>query len=69
MPTSSLQKVCLNFLLFQQPASHEDTPFTYIDSLEGLQKLRDDLKGVTEFAIDLEVSIMFNFPSPVASGY
>ena len=45
-------------VLFQLPASHEDTPFTYIDSLEGLQKLRDDLREVTEFAIDLEVSIL-----------
>ena len=32
---------------------------TYIDSLAQLEALRDDLKRVKEFAIDLEVGLLF----------
>ena len=54
------------------PGSLEDTPLTYIDSLEQLQELQQKLMNVKEFAVDLEVgrtencfymSLPLSFPS------
>lgn len=44
------------FCFLQLPGSNEDTPLTYVDSLAQLEALRDELKSVREFAIDLEVT-------------
>lgn len=49
--TAYLKSVCL----FQLPGSLEDTPLTFVDSLEQLEALKEELKGAREFAIDLEV--------------
>ena len=35
----------------------KDTPLTLIDSVEELERLSKELKGLKEFAVDLEVSI------------
>jgi len=42
----------------QLPGSLEDTPLTYVNSLEQLQELREQLTSVKEFAVDLEVGSM-----------
>lgn len=41
----------------QTAGSLEDTPLTIVTTLEQLEELKNDLKKVTEFAVDLEVSI------------
>jgi len=38
----------------QLPGSLEDTPLTYVNSLEQLQELQEQLTSVKEFAVDLE---------------
>ena len=42
----------------QLPGGLEDTPLTYVNSLEQLQELREQLTSVKEFAVDLEVGNM-----------
>ncbi len=42
----------------QLPGSNEDTPLTFIDSLTQLEALKEELKCVKEFAIDLEVFLL-----------
>ena len=42
----------------QLPGSLEDTPLTYVNSLEQLQELQEQLTSVKEFAVDLEVGNM-----------
>lgn len=37
-----------------EPKSFEDTPFTYVDGLPGLQRLLSQLRQAEEIAIDLE---------------
>ncbi|XP_074319090.1 protein RRP6-like 2 [Silene latifolia] len=38
------------------PGSLESTPFTYIETVEGLEALRSKLEVATEFAVDLEAN-------------
>ena len=33
----------------------EETPFTYVDTVEALQEMKDALNASKEFAVDLEV--------------
>ena len=39
----------------QSPGSLEDVPLTIVESVEQLESLKEELKSVKEFAIDLEV--------------
>lgn len=39
----------------QEPGSYEETPLTMVTTLEQLEQLKQELKNVKEFAIDLEV--------------
>lgn len=42
-------------MLVQMAGSLADTPLTFVDTLAKLEALKEDLVGVAEFAIDLEV--------------
>ena len=41
--------------------SLEDTPLTFVDTLAKLEALKEDLMGVAEFAIDLEVCCVYQY--------
>ena len=40
--------------------SFEETPLVYVDTVEALKELKNTLEHCTEFAIDLEVSLIFH---------
>lgn len=55
---------CGLVLCLQQVGGLQDTPFTYIDTLQQLEGMQHELSGVTEFAVDLEVRLCL-FQPPI----